>query len=159
MPFGQGTDRGSDAQDPPEDPHQRIISLLAATVDRLKSALPDAEVGGLLEVGGALRHTAHAGSLRMIWEVPREQGGVAWRAVESGEVQLVEDVRRDPDYLASDARVRSEIAAPVVWRDTVVAVLDVEFPERVFTASEAAIVRAEAEGLRRDLSGRPGQRS
>jgi putative methionine-R-sulfoxide reductase with GAF domain len=53
-------------------------------------------------------------------------------------------VRSDPDYLASDERVRSEVAAPVQASGEVVFVLDVEFPSRVFTADEARTVEEEA---------------
>lgn len=135
-----------------DERQQRVIELCGQAVARLSEALSDAEIGGLLRVGDALRHVAHVGTLRFIYEIPREHGGVAWRAVETGEIQLVEDVRRDPDYLASDERVASEIAAPVGPPDAVVAVLDVEFPDRVFTAVEAAEVEAEAARLGQELA-------
>jgi putative methionine-R-sulfoxide reductase with GAF domain len=130
-----------------EEQEHRVIELCQAAVERLAGTLPDAEIGGLMRSGDVLRHVAHAGSLRVIYEVRREQGGVSWRAAETGEVQLVEDVRSDPDYLASDERVRSEVAAPVEVRDQVAFVLDVEFPGRVFTPEEARAVEVEAELL------------
>jgi putative methionine-R-sulfoxide reductase with GAF domain len=139
-------------QDPLEDRQQRIATLLEEAVARLEAELPQAEIGALLHMGRALRHVAHAGSLRLIYEVPRERGGVAWRAAERGEAQLVEDVRSDPDYLASDSRVHSEIAAPVTWLGEVVAVLDIEFPARVFTAAEAEAVRAEVRRVEGELA-------
>jgi putative methionine-R-sulfoxide reductase with GAF domain len=107
-----------------------------------------------LRVGDTLRHVAHVGTLRFIYEIPREHGGVAWRAAETGEIQLVEDVRRDPDYLASDERVTSEVAAPVGPPGSVVAVLDAEFPDRVFSAAEAAQVESAAARLGRELADR-----
>jgi putative methionine-R-sulfoxide reductase with GAF domain len=135
-----------------DERQQRVIELCGQAVARLSESLSDAEVGGLLRVGDALRHVAHVGTLRFIYEIPREHGGVAWRAVDTGELQLVEDVRRDPDYLASDQRVTSEIAAPVGPPDAVVAVLDVEFADRVFSAVEAAEVEAEAARLWQELT-------
>lgn len=134
----------------PMDEHE-ISDLCERSVERLSAVLSPCEIGCLLRVGDALRHVAHAGTLRLIYEVAREQGGVVWRAAERGEIQLVGDVRSDPDYLASDERVQSEIAAPVKARGDVVAVLDVEFPERVFGDGEAADVAAEAERLGREL--------
>lgn len=128
---------------------RRVIELCQAAVERLAEALPDAEIGGLLRSGEALRHVAHAGKLRVIYEVRREQGGVVWRAADRGELQLVEDVRSDPDYLASDERVRSEIAAPVRVGNEVALVLDVEFPGRVFSQQEARTVEEAAERLGR----------
>ena len=141
------------------DERERVIELCGQAVESLSEALPDAEIGGLLRVGDSLRHVAHAGKLRVIYEVPREHGGVVWRAAETGEIQLVENVRRDPDYLASDEQVHSEIAAPVCPADDVVAVLDVEFPGRVFSPREVARVEAEVSRLERELAGQISDRS
>jgi putative methionine-R-sulfoxide reductase with GAF domain len=66
-------------------------------------------------------------------------------------MQLVEDVGSDPDYLAADESVRSEIAAPVRSSVGVVAVLDVEFPGRVFDQVAIAAVEDEAERLGGEL--------
>jgi putative methionine-R-sulfoxide reductase with GAF domain len=134
---------------------RRVIDLCEEAVERLSETLPEAEVGALVREGESLRHVAHAGRLRVIYEVRRDQGGVVWRAVESGQTQLVEDVRGDPDYLASDERVESEIAAPVHAGGDVVLVLDIEFPRRAFTAEEAEAVEAEAARLARALAGGP----
>ena len=134
---------------------RRVIDLCEEAVERLSETLPEAEVGALVREGESLRHVAHAGRLRVIYEVRRDQGGVVWRAVESGQTQLVEDVRGDPDYLASDERVESEIAAPVHAGGDVVLVLDIEFPRRVFTAEEAEAIEAEAARLARALAGGP----
>ena len=105
-----------------------------------------------MRVGDGLRVVAAEGGLRMIYEVKRSQGGICWRAVETGEPQLVEDVRGDPDYMATDERVRAEIAVPVAHDDEIVAVLDAEFSDRSFTAEEAATIEAEAAALAADLA-------
>jgi putative methionine-R-sulfoxide reductase with GAF domain len=132
---------------------KRIEQLLEGAVQSLSARLGQVEVGGLQRFGDALRHVAHSGSLRLIYEVPREEGGVVWRAATTGLAQLVEDVRSDPDYLTSDARVLSEIAYPIVRAGEVVAVLDVEFPGRIFTSEEAEAVRAEAARVEAALAG------
>ena len=131
---------------------QRIEELLEGAVRDLAARLGEVEVGGLQRFGDALRHVAHAGSLRLIYEVPLEEGGVVWRAANTGRAQLVENVRSDPDYLTSDACVLSEIAYPIAQAGEVVAVLDVEFPGRVFTAEEAEAVQAEAARLEAALA-------
>jgi hypothetical protein len=131
---------------------ERIEELLEDAVRRLAARLGDVEVGGLQRFGDALRHVSHSGSLRLIYEVPREEGGVVWRAATTGQAQLVEDVRSDPDYLTSDACVLSEIAYPIARAGEVVAVLDVEFPGRVYTAEDAEAVRAEADRLEAALA-------
>lgn len=135
-----------------DESEQTITRLCEETAERLAAALPDAEIGCLFRYEDSLRHIAHRGDLRLIYEIRREQGGVVWRAAQSGESQRVEDVRSDPDYLASDERVRSEVATPVTVGERVVAVIDVEFPERVFEGREAETVEAEAERLAGELA-------
>lgn len=135
-----------------DENEQTIIRICEAAVERISLSTGDAEVGCLFRYGDTFRHVAHRGELRLIYEIPRDQGGVVWRAAERGESQRVEDVRADPDYLASDERVRSEVATPVTVGGEVVAVLDVEFPERVFESEEAAAVETEATRLADELA-------
>jgi GAF domain-containing protein len=130
---------------------QEIVAACEQAVERLSRALDDPEISCLVRDGEVLRNLAHRSRLRLIFEIPREQGGIAWRALESGELQLVEDVRSDPDYLTSDQSIRSEIAAPVRVAGEVVAVLDLEFPEKSFEAEDVALVRDESERLASSL--------
>jgi L-methionine (R)-S-oxide reductase len=134
------------------DEQERIVDVLTRAAERLSALLDDAEVGCLYRFGDSLRHLAHAGRLPLIYEVPRVHGGVSWRALEQAETQLVSDVRADPDYLASDDSVVAEIAAPIVVRGTVVGVVDVEFPGRVFDVDEVEVVESEARRLGAELA-------
>jgi hypothetical protein len=134
-----------------DETERSIIEIFQGAAERLASVLDNAEIGCLYRYGDTLRHVA-AGRLRLIYEVPREQGGVVWRAVERREVQLVEDVRSDPDYLASDESVRAEVAAPVVVGEAVVGVVDVEFPGRVYDESEVEAVQSEARRVAAELA-------
>lgn len=127
------------------------MELARQAVERLSARLPGTHVYCHMRVGGALRVVASVGGLRLIYEVPRGQGGICWRAAESGKPQLVEDVRHDPDYLATDERVRSEVAIPVQIDEETLLVLDAEFTERTFTPEEAAAVEAEAARLASEL--------
>ncbi|HJT64236.1 MAG TPA: diguanylate cyclase [Candidatus Limnocylindria bacterium] len=52
--------------------------------------------------------------------------GVVGRAARTGQVQLVQDVTRDPDYVAGDDRMVSEIAAPMVLDGVLLGVLNIE---------------------------------
>ncbi len=52
--------------------------------------------------------------------------GVVGRAARTGEVQLVQDVWRDPDYVPGHNRVVSEIAAPMVLDGVLLGVLNIE---------------------------------
>jgi len=151
MPSRQGFRApGSDAQGPTER-EDNVVELARQTVERLSARLPGIQVYCHMRVGEALRVIASVGGLRLIYEIPREQGGICWRAAESGKPQLVEDVRHDPDYLATDQRVRSEVAIPVQGADETLLVLDAEFTERTFTPEEAEAIEAEAARLASEL--------
>ena len=136
----------------PVERDESLIELCRQAVARLARRLPEAHVYCHMRVGDALRVVAAEGGLRLIYEVKQSQGGICWRAVDTGEAQLVEDVRRDPDYMATDERVRSEVAVPVARADEIVLVLDAEFSGRAFTAEEAGAVEAEAAALGRELA-------
>ncbi|HEX5469965.1 MAG TPA: GAF domain-containing protein [Gaiellaceae bacterium] len=130
---------------------EHVVAACEQAVARLARALEDPEISCLVRDGDVLRNVAHRSRLRLIFEIPKEQGGIAWRTIEQGKSQLVEDVRSDPDYLTADPSVRSEIAAPIRVGDDIVAVLDLEFPERVFADDEVAVIREEAERLATSL--------
>jgi putative methionine-R-sulfoxide reductase with GAF domain len=151
MPSRQGFRApGPDAPGPAER-EENVVQLARQAVERLSARLPGVQVYCHMRVGDALRVVASVGGLRLIYEVPREQGGICWRAAESGKPQLVEDVRHDPDYLATDERVRSEVAYPVLGGDETLLVLDADFTERTFTPEEAEAVEAEAARLASEL--------
>ena len=151
MPSRQGfrTPR-PDAQGPAKR-EEDVVELARQAVERLSARLPGIQVYCHQRVGDVLRVVASVGGLRLIYEIPRDQGGICWRAAESGRPQLVEDVRRDPDYLATDQRVRSEVVYPVQGADDMLLVLDAEFTERTFTPEEAEAVEAEAARLASEL--------
>ena len=95
---------------------------------------------------------AHVAALRVVYEIPRDWGGVLWRAVEERATQLVPDVKSDPDYLAQDETIRAEIAVPVRAGDVVVGALNVECTEGL-GAQEVRVVELAAEQLGRELAG------
>ena len=129
-----------------------MVAACDRLVHRLGRDLEDPEISCLLRDGDLLRNVAHRSRLRLIFEVPREQGGIVWRTIERSEIQLVENVRQDPDYLTTDPSIRSEIAAPVRVEGEVVAVLDLEFPDRVFEDADVALVRDAAARLGAELA-------
>ena len=57
--------------------------------------------------------------------IPLNQG-ICGAAASSGQTVVVDDVSRDPRYLACSLQTRSEIVVPVFHRDEVVGVLDVD---------------------------------
>ncbi len=152
MPSGQGYPGPRPVAHSPVERDESATEVCRQALERLGEELPDVQLCCLLRMGDALRVVASEGGLRLIYEVRREQGGICWRAAETREPQLVEDVRRDPDYMATDERVRSEVAVPVVGGHETLLVLDAEFLDRVFTAEEAAAVIARASQLELELT-------
>ncbi|HXV34661.1 MAG TPA: GAF domain-containing protein [Gaiellaceae bacterium] len=152
MPRGEGSADSMPADRRAVDRDESLTELCREAVERLAAKLPGAQVYCHLLVRDALRAVAAEGGLRMIYEVRRDQGGICWRAAETQKPQLVEDVRRDPDYMTTDENVRSEVAAPVAGPDGTLLVLDAEFVDRTFTQEESEAVLAEAARLEAELS-------
>ncbi len=136
----------------PVERDESVTEICRESVKRLAARLPGAQVYCHLRVGDSLRAIAAEGGLRLIYEVRRNQGGICWRAAETREPQLVEDVRRDPDYLTTDESVRSEVAVPIEGGRDALLVLDAEFVDRTFTPAEAEAVLAEAHRLEAGLT-------
>jgi hypothetical protein len=157
MPRGEGSADSRPADRRAVDRDESLIALARESVQRLAAGLPGAQVYCHLRVGDALRVVAAEGGLRLIYEVHRDQGGICWRAAETREAQLVEDVRRDPDYMTTDENVRSEVAVPVAAREGKLLVLDAEFVNRTFTKEEGEAVLAEAARLEAGLTAEGGQ--
>ena len=134
-----------------EEREHLINTLCEQAVDRLAADLPGREVACLVVSDDVLRHVAHRGALRFIFELPRDLGGIVWRTAETGDVQIVPDVTVDPDYVASDGSVTSEICAPVRAGDRVVAVIDVE-STRPFSERDAEAIVRTAERLTEELT-------
>jgi hypothetical protein len=152
MPRGNGSADSKAAGHRPGERDESLAEVCRQAVERLAALLPGTQVYCHLRMGNALRVLAAEGGLRLIYEVRREQGGICWRAAETREAQLVEDVRRDPDYMTTDENVRSEIAVPITGADDALLILDAEFIGRVFSPEEAEAVRAEAARLEAELT-------
>ncbi len=52
--------------------------------------------------------------------------GIVGRAIRSGQLQLVSDVRLDPDYFTAEAAVRSELVVPIQQHDHILGVINLE---------------------------------
>lgn len=57
------------------------------------------------------------------------RNGIMWRAFDSGNPTLVENVQEDPDYLPSHETTRSELVVPIILEREVVGVINVEHSE------------------------------
>ncbi|UIP07329.1 GAF domain-containing protein [Erythrobacter sp. SDW2] len=69
--------------------------------------------------------------------------GVCGTAASTGETQLVEDVHAFPGHIACDAASQSELVVPVLRDGKVIAVIDLDAPEKArFGAVDAAGIEA-----------------
>ena len=59
----------------------------------------------------------------------RKGAGIVGRAVQSRRAVLVNDVREDADYINANDEVRSELAVPLISKNRVIGVIDVESEE------------------------------
>ncbi|MGA2643410.1 MAG: GAF domain-containing protein [Candidatus Sulfotelmatobacter sp.] len=64
-------------------------------------------------------------------EVPLGRGLVG-AAAQSGQAVLVPDVSKDPRYIEGNPETRSELAVPLIYKDKVIGVLDLEHTRRGF---------------------------
>jgi len=55
--------------------------------------------------------------------------GITGRVVVTHQSQLLGDVLRDPDYIETDARIRSQLGVPIKIGEQVIGVINVEHPE------------------------------
>ncbi|MGA8272223.1 MAG: GAF domain-containing protein [Candidatus Sulfotelmatobacter sp.] len=62
--------------------------------------------------------------------------GVVGYAAQNKEAVLVPDVRNDPRYIEANPETRSELAVPLIYKDNVIGVLDLEHTRRGFFTDE-----------------------
>ena len=62
--------------------------------------------------------------------------GITGRAVQSREIVLVSDVTKDENYINGHPAVRSELAVPLVAKNRVIGVIDIQSRERNFFSDE-----------------------
>jgi sigma-B regulation protein RsbU (phosphoserine phosphatase) len=68
-------------------------------------------------------------------EVPLGRG-IVGHAAESKHAVLVPDVKKDPRYIEANPETRSELAVPLIYKDNVIGVLDLEHTRRGFFTEE-----------------------
>lgn len=96
---------------------------------------------------------AYQGAMTPHTRIPLNQG-ICGAAASSGKTVVVDDVSKDPRYLACSLETKSEIVAPVFVRGKVAGELDIDshFPaafgpeDRVFVEHCAALVGKKLEG-------------
>jgi sigma-B regulation protein RsbU (phosphoserine phosphatase) len=122
-----------------------LEKLLPALAGLVKKVIPYEIFAILLtgDKGDSLRiHYAIGHREEVIKKLSIKVGeGITGAAAASRQPVLVNDVRRDPRYLNAIDAVRSELAVPMIARDRVVGVIDIQATQvDAFTAEDQAIV-------------------
>lgn len=105
-----------------------VIANLSNASALLNEALQEINwVGFYLMKDGKLILGPFQGKLACI-HIPVGKG-VCGTAVATGKLQLVENVHDFPGHIACDSASNSEIVIPLVWKDIIIGVLDIDSPK------------------------------
>ena len=108
---------------------KRIAELLNRLIDyQMFSILLLDSTGEKLQHRFSLRFQEN---IHIKHDVPLEKGVVGY-AAQHKEAVLVPDVSKDPRYITLNPETRSELAVPLIYKDKVIGVLDLEHTRRGF---------------------------
>src|SRR6266436_1121538 len=116
-----------------------ILNLdeLLKRIGELLSRLIDYQMFSILLLDSAGEKLQHRFSLRfqeniqLKHDIPIGKGIVGY-AVEQKQAILVRDVKKDPRYIETNPETRSELAVPLIYKDKVIGVLDLEHTRKGF---------------------------
>jgi len=117
------------------------VDELLGRIAELLRRLIDYQMFSLLLLDDAGEKLQHRFSLRfnenihLKHEIPLGRGVVGY-AAETRQAVLVPDVSKDPRYIELNPETRSELAVPLVYKDKVIGVLDLEHTRRGFFTEE-----------------------
>ena len=120
-----------------------ILNLdeLLGRIAELLRRLIDFQMFSILLLDSAGEKLQHRFSLRFNENVNVKKEiplglGVVGHAAETRQAILVRDVSKDPRYIESNPETRSELAVPLIYKDKVIGVLDLEHTRRGFFTDE-----------------------
>jgi sigma-B regulation protein RsbU (phosphoserine phosphatase) len=106
---------------------KRIADLLTRIIDyQMFSILMLDASGSVLQHRFSLRFKEN---VQLKSEIPLGVGLVGY-AAQHGEAVLVPDVSKDPRYIPANPETRSELCIPLIYKDKVIGVLDIEHTRR-----------------------------
>lgn len=130
-----------------------LSALLERVLRHLERHFGTAEATVLLEseLKDHLEVMAHHGASPHITRLGKQwpvASGIVGRCFRLGEMQHLQDVRRDPEYSVVNPRVQSEVAVPIRFRERVFGVLNLESEDpEAFDALNRAMLRMLADQL------------
>jgi phosphoserine phosphatase RsbU/P len=113
------------------------VDELLSRIAELLRRLIDYQMFSILLVDSAGEKLQHRFSLRfnenvhMKGDIPLGKGLVGY-AAQTRQAVLVPDVSKDPRYIEGNPETRSELAVPLIYKDKVIGVLDLEHTRRGF---------------------------
>src|SRR5271169_3523901 len=120
-----------------------ILNLdeLLGRIAELLRRLIDFQMFSILLLDSAGEKLQHRFSLRFDESVQRKGDiplgrGLVGHAAQSRQAILVADVGKDPRYIEGNPETRSELAVPLIYKDKVIGVLDLEHTRRGFFTDE-----------------------
>jgi len=117
---------------------KRIADLVTRIIDyQMFSILLLDKTGSVLQHRFSLRFKEN---VQLKHEVPLGVGLVGY-AAEHGQAVLVPDVSKDPRYIPANPETRSELCIPLIYKDKVIGVLDIEHTRKgYFTEDHVRIM-------------------
>ena len=117
---------------------KRIADLVTRIIDyQMFSILLLDKTGTLLQHRFSLRFKEN---VQLKHEIPLGVGLVGY-AAQHGQAVLVPDVSKDPRYIMANPETRSELCIPLIYKDKVIGVLDIEHTRRgYFTEDHVRIM-------------------
>jgi phosphoserine phosphatase RsbU/P len=116
-----------------------ILNLdeLLKRVGELLSQLIDFQMFSILLLDPAGEKLQHRFSLRFQENIQLKHdiptgNGIVGAAVEERRAILIRDVKKDPRYIETNPETRSELAVPLIYKDKVIGVLDLEHTKKGF---------------------------
>ena len=108
---------------------KRVGELLQRLIDyQMFSILLLDPAGEILQHRFSLRFQEN---IHLKHDIPLGKGVVGF-AAQNREAVLVKDVKKDPRYIETNPETRSELAVPLIYKDKVIGVLDLEHTRRGF---------------------------
>ena len=122
-----------------------VEAVLQGIVDCLLHRLPVAIVSIILVNDEGTHFIQEVGSGELDLDIPVSGPwpvtvGATGRCARSGQAQLIADVEHDPDYVPGNRAVRSEYLVPILHRERLLGVLNLESTRQDFFTPEACAV-------------------
>ncbi len=113
------------------------VDELLKRVGELVSRLIDFQMFSILLLDAVGEKLQHRFSLRFQENIHLKNDipigkGIVGAAAEQKQAVLIRDVRKDPRYIETNPETRSELAVPLIYKDKVIGVLDLEHTRKGF---------------------------